>query len=94
MDNIIKIIESLEKSGLLIHGATKTVWHEIKKQEGGSLNAMVAPMAASLIVPMISSLIQLEVSSLINAISGKGVKRAGKKRRRSGFLPLSLKKES
>ena len=40
---------------------------------------MVAPMAASLIAPMISSLIQLEVSLLINAISGKGVKRAGKK---------------
>ena len=79
MDDTVKIVESLEKSGLLIHGATKTVWHEIKKQEGGSLNAMVAPMAASLIVPMISSLIQLEVSSLINAISGKGVKRAGKK---------------
>ena len=94
MDDTVKIVESLEKSGLLIHGATKTVWHEIKKQEGGSLNAMVAPMAASLIVPMISSLVQLEVSSLINAISGKGVKRAGKKRRRSGFLPLSLKKES
>ena len=62
MDDTVKIVESLEKSGLLIHGATKTVWHEIKKQEGGSLNAMVAPMAASLIAPMISSLIQLEVS--------------------------------
>ena len=31
MDDIIKIVESLEKSGLLIDGATETVQHEIKK---------------------------------------------------------------
>ena len=31
MDDIIKIIESLEKSGLLIDGASETVKHEIKK---------------------------------------------------------------
>ena len=31
MDDIIKIVESLEKSGLLIGGATETVQHEIKK---------------------------------------------------------------
>ena len=34
MDDIINIVKSLEKSGLLIDGATETVKHEIKKQEG------------------------------------------------------------
>ena len=65
MDDIIKIIESPEKSGLLIDGGTETVKHEIKKQESGFLGVMMAPMAASLIAPV--------ASSLINAISGKWV---------------------
>ena len=33
MDDIIKIIESLENSGLLIEGATETVKHGIKNNE-------------------------------------------------------------
>ena len=32
IDGIIKIVESLENSGLLIDSATETVNHEIKKQ--------------------------------------------------------------
>ena len=43
---------SLTKSGELIHGASETVKHEIKKREDGILPAMMTPMAASLIVPM------------------------------------------
>ena len=31
MDDIVKIIKSLEDSGLLIDGATETVKHKIKK---------------------------------------------------------------
>ena len=71
MDDIIKIVESLEKSRLLIDGANETVKHEIKKQEGRFLPAMMAPMAASLIAPMVSSLIQPIAFSLINIITGK-----------------------
>ena len=73
MNDIIKIVESPEKSGLSIDGASETVKHEIKKQEGGFLPAMMGPMAASLIVPM-----TISSSLLINAITGKGIKRAGK----------------
>ena len=54
--------------------------HEIKKQEGGFLGAMMAPMAASLIAPMASLFMKPVASSLINAISGKG--------QEGGFLPL------
>ena len=32
-DSIIRIVKSLEHSGLLIDGATETVKHEIKKQK-------------------------------------------------------------
>ena len=78
MDDIIKIIEPLEKSGLLIDGATETENHEIKKQKGGVLSALIAPMAASLIASLTSSLMKLEASSLLNVITGKGIRRAGK----------------
>ena len=59
-DDIIKIVESLEKLGLLTNGATEIVKHEIKEQQGGFRGAMIAPMTASV------------ASSLINATTGKG----------------------
>ena len=81
-DDNIKIVQSLEKSGLLIDGASETVKHEIKKKEGGFLGTMMAPMAISLIIPVVSSLIEPVASLLINTITGKGQK--------SGFLALPL----
>ena len=72
IDDIIKIVESLEKSSPLIDAVTETVKHKIKKQGGGFLGAMVEAMAASLKGPMACSLIQPVASKLINAISGKG----------------------
>ena len=87
MDDIIKIKKSLEDSGLLVDGATETVKHEIKKQEGGFLGAMTPHIDASLIAPTASSLIQPVTSPLINAIIGKVVMRAGKGEE-GGFLPL------
>ena len=72
MDDIIKIIKSLEDSGVLIDidGVSETVKHELKKQEGGFLGALLAPSAASLIQPVISS--------VVKGISGKAVRRAAK----------------
>ena len=54
MDDIVKIVESLEKSGLLIDDANETVRHEIKKQEIVFLGAMMAAMVASLTAPIAS----------------------------------------
>ena len=81
-DGIIKIVKLLGDPGLFIDGATETVKHELKKQEGGFLGAMMAPIAA-----MASSLIQPLASSLINAASEKVVMRA-RKGQKGGFLPL------
>ena len=52
MNDIIKIIKSLEDSGVLIDGVTQIVKDEIKKQEGGFLGALLAPLAASLVQPV------------------------------------------
>ena len=68
MNDIIKITKSLEDSGVLIDRVTKTVKHEIKKQEGELLGALLAPLAASLVQPAISS--------VVKGVSGRGVRRA------------------
>ena len=54
MNNINKIIKSLEDLGVLIDGVTETAKHEIKKQEDRFLGALLAPLAASLVQPVIS----------------------------------------
>ena len=70
MNDTIKIIKSLEGSGVLIDRVTETVKDEIKKQEGGFLGALSAPLTTSLAQPVISS--------VGKGISGKGVRKAGK----------------
>ena len=70
MKDINKIIKSLEDSGVLIYRVPETVKHEIKKQEGRFLGALLAPLAASLVQPVISS--------VVKDISGRGVRRAGR----------------
>ena len=39
--DIIKIVKSLEDSGLLLKGVTKTVQNEAKEQQGGFLSTFV-----------------------------------------------------
>ena len=63
MNDIIKIIKSLEDSSVLIDAVTETVKYEIKNQEGGFLGALLAILAASLVQPVISS--------VVNGISGR-----------------------
>ena len=70
MDDI-RIVESLEKSGLLNDGATETVKREIKKTR--SISFCYDCTYGCFIDSIYGcSLIQSLVSSLINAISGKG----------------------
>ena len=64
------MIKSLEDYVVLIDGVTETVQHEIKKQEGEFLGALLAPSAASIVQPVISS--------VVKGISGRGIRRAGR----------------
>ena len=81
MDGIIKIRELLEKSGLLIDGATETMKHETKKQESGFLGAIMAPMAPALV--------QSLISSLVKCITERKVRRTGKGQE-GGILDLTV----
>ena len=49
MNNIIKIIEALENSGILLKGVTKTIENETKKQRGGFLSMLLGTFGASLL---------------------------------------------
>ena len=77
MNDIMKIIKSLKFSGVLIDGVTKTVKHEIKKQEEGFLRALLAPLAASIAQPVIFS--------VVKSISGRGARRTGR-----GYMDKNL----
>ena len=49
MDHIMKIVKSLEVSGLLIKVAYEAITNETKKQKGGFLSLLLGILAASLL---------------------------------------------
>ena len=49
IEDIIKIVKSLEDSGLLLKGVTETVQNEVKKQKGGFLSMLLGTLGASLL---------------------------------------------
>ena len=48
MEDLIKIVKSLEDSGLLLKGVTKSVQNEVKELKGGFLSALLGTLGASL----------------------------------------------
>ena len=48
MDDIMKIVQALENSGLLIKSVTKTIKNETKEQKGGLLSRLLGTLGASL----------------------------------------------
>ena len=66
----MKIVKSLEDSGLLLKGVSETVQNEGKEQKGGFLVVFLGTLGASL---------------LGNMLTGKGVNRAGKGIIRAGY---------
>ena len=69
--DIIKIVKSLEDSGLLIKGVTETVQNEVKEQKEGFLSALLGTLGASLLGNILIG------NGIYRAGKGKGVLRAG-----------------
>ena len=63
IEDLTKIVKSLEDSGLLLKGVTESVQNEVKEQKGGFLSILLGTLGASL---------------LGNLLTGKGIYRAGK----------------
>ena len=62
MNDILKIVKSLENSGLLLKGVSETIQHEAKEQREGFLSMLLGTLGASL---------------LGDILSGKGIIRGG-----------------
>ena len=62
MDDLIKIVKSLEDSGLLLKGVIESVPNEVKEQKGGFLSMLLGTLGAAL---------------LGNLLTGKGIHTAG-----------------
>ena len=69
IEDLIKIVKSLEDSGLLLKGVTESVQNEIKKQKDGFFSMLLGTLGASL---------------LGNLLTGKGVNKKGKGIYRAG----------
>ena len=74
MDDILKIVKSLENSGVLLKGVSETIQHEAKEQRGGFLSMLLGTLGASLLGDVLSK-----------GLSGKGVIRAGEGTIRAGY---------
>ena len=49
LDDIMKIVKSLEDSSLLIKGVSETIENEVKEQKGGFLSMFAPSLTASLL---------------------------------------------
>ena len=70
MSDTMKIIEALEKSGILLNGVGKTIENEVKEQKEGFLSMLLGTLGASLSGNLLTG--------------GKGIMRAGEGIMRAG----------
>ena len=70
MEDILKIVKSLEDSGVLLKGVNETIKDEAKEQKGRFLSMLLCTLGASL---------------LGNMLAGKGVVRAGEGTTKVGY---------
>ena len=53
MEDFLKIIKSLENSGLLLNGVSETIEDEAKEQRGGILSMLLSALGASMLSDML-----------------------------------------
>ena len=75
MEDIIKIVKSLEDFGLLIKGVSETIQNEAKEQKGGFLSKLLGTLVASLLGNMLAG--KGTVIAGYGSKGGKEIIRAG-----------------
>ena len=70
MNDVTKIVKSLDDLGVLIGGVTETVKQETQKQKDRFRVALLTTLTAFLVQPVISS--------VVKGLSGKGVTKEGR----------------
>ena len=74
MEDIMKIVKSLEDFGLLLKGVSETIQNESKQRKGGFLSMLLSTLGASL---------------LGNILAVKGITRAGYSSKGKGIIRAS-----
>ena len=74
MNDIMKIAQALEDSGILLKGVTKTIKNETKEHKGGFLSMLLGTLDCSLIADVLTK----------NLFKGKGSVNAGKETVKAG----------
>ena len=77
MNDIIKIVQTLEDSNILLKGVTKTIKDETKEQKGGFLSMLLGTLGASLLGNLLTGKGLERVGSGYHLKKGKGIVRAG-----------------
>ena len=86
MNDIMKIIQALENSNILLKGVTKTIKNETKEQKGGFISMLLRTLGASILGNL------LTIKGIVRAGTGnkkgkrnkkgKGIVRAGTGKKR------------
>ena len=94
MNDIMKIIEALQNSGILLKGVTKTIENETKEQKGGFLSMLLGTLGASLFGNLLSGgkgIVRAGEGNVASRAKGEGKVRAGegsKKHSLNSLLPF------
>ena len=76
--DVIKIVKSLEDSGLLIKGVSETIKNEAREQKGGFIGMLLDILGASLLENLLTG------KGVIATSQGQGTIRAGEGTVRAG----------
>ena len=76
--DVIKIVKSLEDSGLLIKGVSETIKNEAREQKGGFIGMLLDILGASLLGTLLTG------KGVIATSQGQGTIRAGEGTVRAG----------
>ena len=79
MEGIIKIVKSLEDSGLLLKDVPETVQNEVEEQKGRFLSMLLGTLVASLLGNLLTG------KGIYRARKSKGINRAGEGIVRAGY---------
>ena len=75
MNDIMKIVQALEDSNVLLKGVTKRIKNETKEQKGGFLSMLLGTLGASLLGNLLTKKGIIRAGTGIK--KGKGIVRTG-----------------
>ena len=87
MNEIMKIVQALEDSNILLKVVTKTIKNETKKQKGGFLSMLLGTLGASLLGHLLTG------KGILRAGSGRPLSSTSKNKKGKGIVRAGTGKE-